>query len=429
MTDESAAAEARATRPDARTDAASLWRHADFLKFWAAQTVSVFGSQFTNLAIPIIAALRLQATPAQMGVLTAVETAPFLLIGLLAGVWVDRWRRRPVLVAGDLGRAIVLLSIPAAAFTGRLTMGQLYVVGAMVGVLTVFFDVAYQSYLPSLVERRQLIEGNSKLEVSRSAAQVTGPGLAGVLIQVLTAPVVIVLDALSFLASGILIGVIRRRETAPQRSARAPMLAEAREGLGVVFGSPYLRNIAGATGTSNFFASALFSIFILFATRDLAMTPATIGLVFSIGSLGALVGALTGGRLGRSVGVGPTIIGSILVGGIGQLLVVVATPATAVPLLAVGGVLGSFGSVVYNINQVSLRQAITPMRLQGRMNATMRFIVWGTLPLGGLVGGSLGEVLGLRPAITVAAVGGTLAFLWVLFSRVRTLRAIPEPVD
>lgn len=428
MTEESVAAERGSAIPDVGP-AASLWRHSEFLKFWAAQTVSVFGSQFTNLAIPIIAALRLQATPAQMGVLTAVETAPFLLIGLLAGVWVDRWRRRPVLVAGDVGRAVVLLSIPAAAFAGVLRMSQLYVVGAMVGVLTVFFDVAYQAYLPSLVDRRQLIEGNSKLEVSRSAAQVTGPGLAGVLIQLLTAPVVIVLDAVSFLLSGVLIAVIRRRESVPERSARAPMLAEVREGLSVVFGSPYLRHIAGATGTSNFFASALFSIFILFATRDLAMTPAAIGLVFSIGSLGALVGALTGGRLGRSLGVGFAIIGSMLVAGLGFLLVAVATPQTAVPLLAIGGILGSFGGVVYNINQVSLRQAITPMRLQGRMNATMRFIVWGTMPLGGLVGGYLGEVLGLRPAIAITAAGGTLSFLWVLFSRVRALRTIPEPVD
>jgi len=414
--------------PDIRPTV-ELWRHADFLKFWAAQSVSVFGSQFTNLAIPLIAALQLQATPAQMGVLTAVETAPFLLIGLLAGVWVDRWRRRPVLIAGDVGRAVVLLSIPAAAFAGALTMGQLYVVGALIGVLTVFFDVAYQAYLPSLVGRTQLIEGNSKLEVSRSTAQVTGPGLAGVLIQALSAPIVIVLDAFSFLVSGILIGVIRRREAVPQRSARAPMLAEVREGLGVVFGSPLLRNIAGATGTSNFFASALFSIFILYATRDLAMTPAAIGLVGSIGSLGALAGALTGGRLGRRFGVGPTIVGSILTGGLGFLLVALATPSTAVAVLAGGGVLGSFGAVVYNINQVSLRQAITPMRLQGRMNATMRFIVWGTMPLGGLVGGYLGEILGLRPAIAVTAAGGTLAFLWVLFSRVRTLRTIPEPVD
>ena len=414
--------------PDIRPTV-ELWRHADFLKFWAAQSVSVFGSQFTNLAIPLIAALRLQATPAQMGVLTAVETAPFLLIGLLAGVWVDRWRRRPVLIAGDVGRAVVLLSIPAAAFAGALTMGQLYVVGALIGVLTVFFDVAYQAYLPSLVGRTQLIEGNSKLEVSRSTAQVTGPGLAGVLIQALSAPIVIVLDAFSFLVSGILIGVIRRREAVPQRSARAPMLAEVREGLGVVFGSPLLRNIAGATGTSNFFASALFSIFILYATRDLAMTPAAIGLVGSIGSLGALAGALTGGRMGRRFGVGPTIVGSILTGGLGFLLVALATPSTAVAVLAGGGVLGSFGAVVYNINQVSLRQAITPMRLQGRMNATMRFIVWGTMPLGGLVGGYLGEILGLRPAIAVTAAGGTLAFLWVLFSRVRTLRTIPEPVD
>ncbi|HEV8354193.1 MAG TPA: MFS transporter [bacterium] len=407
----------------------SLWRHPDFLKLWSAQTISVFGSQFTNLAIPLIAALTLRATPAQMGVLTAVETAPFLLIGLLAGVWVDRLPGRPILVAGDIGRGIVLLTIPLAALAGRLTMAQLYAVGFLVGVLTVFFDVAYQAFLPSLVERTQLIEGNSKLEVSRSAAQVTGPGIAGVLIQALSAPVVIVLDAVSFFVSGFLIGMIRRREEPPARTGRGAMLAEAREGLAVVFGNPLLRSIAGTTGTSNFFAAALFSILILYATRTLGLMAASIGLVFTIGSLGALVGALTGGRLGRALGVGPAIIGSIFVAGLGFVIVVAATPQTAVLLLAAGGVLGSFGGVVYNINQVSLRQAITPQRLQGRMNATMRFIVWGTMPLGGLAGGYLGEVLGLRPAIAVTAAGGLLAFLWVLFSPVRTLRAIPEPVE
>jgi len=414
---------------DLRPQAPSLWRHPDFLKLWSAQTISVFGSQFTNLAIPLIAALTLRATPVQMGVLTAVETAPFLLIGLLAGVWVDRLPRRPILVAGDIGRGIVLLTIPLAALAGRLTMVQLYAVGFLVGVLTVFFDVAYQAFLPSLVQRTQLIEGNSKLEVSRSAAQVTGPGIAGVLIQALSAPVVIVLDAVSFFVSGLLIGVMRRRELPPERTVHGAMVAEAREGLAVVFGNPLLRSIAGTTGTSNFFAAALYSILILYATRTLGLMAASIGLVFTIGSLGALAGALTGGRLGRALGVGPVIIESIFVAGLGFLLVVAATPQTAVPLLTAGAVLGSFGSVVYNINQVSLRQAITPLRLQGRMNATMRFIVWGTMPLGGLAGGYLGEVLGLRPAIAVTAVGGLLAFLWVIFSPVRTLRTIPEPVD
>ena len=404
----------------------TLWRHREFLKLWTAQTISVFGDNFTGLALPIIAAISLQATPGQMGVLTAVERAPFLILGLFAGVWVDRMRRRPILIVGDVGRGLVLLSIPLAALSASLGMSQLYVVGLLIGILTVFFDVSYQAYLPSLVERRQLVEGNSKLEATRSIAQLAGPGIAGAVIQILTAPIAIILDAVSFLISALLIGSIRRPEEPPDAQGRRALLAEAREGLGVVFGSPYLRSIAGATGTSNLFASSLFTLYILFVTRELGLTPAAIGLIFSIANVAGLLGALTAGRLAARFGLGRVIIGSMFIGGLGFLPVGLATPATAYPLLILAAALGSFGVPVYNINQVSLRQAITPMRLQGRMNATMRFLVWGTMPLGGLLGGALGETFGLRPAILISAAGGALAFLWVLLSPVRALQTIPD---
>lgn len=407
----------------------TLWRHREFLKLWTAQTISVFGDNFTGLALPIIAAISLQATPGQMGILTAVERAPFLLLGLFAGVWVDRMRRRPILIAGDIGRGLVLLSIPAAAFAGSLGMPQLYVVGFLIGCFTVFFDVSYQSYLPSLVERRQLVEGNSKLEATRSVAQLAGPGVAGGVIQMLTAPVAIILDALSFFTSAGLIGAIRLPEQAPPPAERRALLVEVREGLGVVFGNRYLRSIAAATGTSNLFSSSLFALYILFVTRELGLTPAAIGLIFSLGNVAGLIGALTAGRLAARFGVGRVIVGSIAVGGLGFIPVGLATPATAYPMLILAGALGIFGSLVYNINQVSLRQAITPMRLQGRMNATMRFLVWGTMPLGGLLGGALGETLGLRTAILLSAVGGAFAFLWVLLSPVRGLAAIPDHAD
>lgn len=407
----------------------SLWRHRDFVKLWTAQTISVFGDQFTGLAIPLIAALALNATPGQMGILTAVERAPFLVVGLVAGVWVDRLSRRPILIAGDLGRALVLLTIPLAAVAGVLGMFHLYVIGLLVGLLTVFFDVAYQAYLPSLVERRQLVEGNSRLEATRSLASLAGPGVAGVVIQILSAPLAIVLDALSFVVSGGLIGMIRRREPRPDRPVRSRMMAEVREGLAVVFGNRFLRSIAGCTGTSNFFSSALFTLYILFVTRELGLGPAQIGLIFSLGNVSGLLGALAAGRLGARLGVGPVIVGSALLGGVGFVPVPLATPQIAFPLLVLSGLLFSFAVPVYNISQVSLRQAITPLRLQGRMNATMRFLVWGTMPPGGLAGGALGEALGLRPAIAIAAAGGALAFLWVLFSPVRGLRAIPEPAD
>lgn len=401
-----------------------LWRHTDFLKLWTAQTISVFGSQFTTLAVPLIAALTLRATPAQMGILTAVETAPFLLVGLFAGVWVDRWQQRRILIAGDIGRGLLLLSIPITAMTGGLGMMQLYVVGFLVGILTVFFDVAYQSYLSALVDRAQLVEGNSRLEVSRSAAQISGPGVAGVVIQALTAPVAIVLDALSFFVSGLLIGFIRRKE-ASGRQTRAPLLAEVREGLAVVFGNRLLRSIAGCTGTSNFFTSALFTLYILFATRELGLRAAALGVVFTIGNVGALAGALLAARIGGRLGVGRAIIGASFLSGVALVPIVFATPRQAIPLLTLAAILGSLASVVYNVNQVSLRQAITAQRLQGRMNATMRFVVWGTMPPGGLLGGALGQALGLRPAIALTAAGGLLAFLWVLLSPVRALRTIP----
>jgi len=406
---------------------ATLWRHRDFMKLWVAETISLFGSQFTMLALPLIAAITLQATPAEMGVLSAVETAPFLLIGLFAGVWVDRRRKRPILIAGDIGRALLLISIPLAAIAGMLSIYQLYVVGFLVGICTVFFDVAYQSYLPVLVNRDQLVDGNSKLEVSRSTAQLTGPGLAGLLIQALTAPIAIFLDVLSFIVSALFLGLIRRTEPAPSQSTRAPMIAEIREGLGVVFGNRYLRAIAGCTATSNFFGAAGGALLILFATRDLNLTPAAIGIAFGLGNIGGLGGALLAGRLAARIGVGRIIIGAILIGGIGGLPIVFATPATAIPALIFSSFFMGMGSTVYNINQLSLRQAIVPHRLMGRMNATMRFLVWGTLPLGGLLGGLLGELLGLRAAMIVGGFGGLLSFLWVLASPVRTLTRIPEP--
>jgi len=404
----------------------TLWRHRDFLRLWTAQTISVFGSQFTNLALPLIAAVSLRASPAQMGILTAAETAPFLLIGLFAGVWVDRLRRRPILITGDIGRALVLGVIPLTALTGVLRIPHLYVIGFCYGVLTVFFDVAYQAYLPALVSRAHLVEGNSKLEASRSTAQVAGPGIAGVVIQAISAPLVILFDALSFLFSALFIGLIRSREDRPD-AVRAPMLAEVREGLGVVFGNQMLRSIAGCTATSNFFHAAIGALFILFAIRELKLTPATIGIVFSVGNVGALAGALSASMLARRFGVGRVIVAAPLLAGIGTLPVVFATVGFALPPLVFGAFLGAMANPIYNINQVSLRQAIVPLRLQGRMNATMRFVVWGTIPLGGLAGGVLGQFLGLRPAIAIGAAGSLLAFLWVLRSPVRALSRIPEP--
>ena len=411
-----------------------LLRHPDFLRLWSAETVSQLGSQVSLLAIPFVAIEIIGATTFEVALLGVIDMLPFLLIGLPAGVWVDRLRRRPILVAGDLGRAIALATIPVAYALGVLTIAQLYLVGFVVGTLTVFFDVAYQSYLPSLVERDQLTEGNAKLEISRAGAQVVGPGLAGALIGAFRAPFAILLDALSFAASALFILAIHRQEPAPERPVDARgqhtgMRREMAEGLRYVLGHRYLRPIALCTGTANLFGTIALSILLVYAVRELRMTAAAVGLAFSIGSLGALLGAFGATRIARVMGVGPTIVAFSSIVGPAWLPLALAPAGTdmavLVGLLALAGFVGGISAVVYNVNQVSLRQAITPERMQGRMNATMRWIVWGTIPIGGVIGGALGTAIGLRETILVGAIGMTFAFVPVLFSAVRTVRVIP----
>ena len=408
-----------------------LWRHPDFLKLWSAETISQVGSQVTGLALPLVAIITLDVSAFEVALLGVIEFAPFILVSLPAGVWVDRLPRRPILVIGDLGRAALLATIPIAYWADALTIWQLYIVGFLVGVLTVFFDVAYQSYLPSLVERDQLVDGNSKLEISRSGAQLAGPALAGVLIQVLKAPLAILVDAISFVASGIFVLVIRKREEVPEREpGKSPlhgMRGELSEGVRYVLGHRYLRWIAASTATFNFFGSMMGAIFLVYAVRQLDLGAGTIGLVFAIGNVGYLAGALTENRIAGRIGVGPTIVGGAATG-IASLLIPFAPQDSPIPFLILSGVILGFGVVVYNVTQLSFRQAITSERLQGRMNSVMRFIVWGVMPLGTLLGGAIATNVDLKMAIWVGAVGQSLAFLPVFLSPVRSLRTMPEPV-
>ena len=412
-----------------------LWRHGDFLRLWTGETISQFGSQISQLAIPLTAILVLDATAFEVAALTTVEFLPFIIFTLPAGVWVDRMRRRPILIAGDVVRALLLGSIPIAYVLDALTLGQLFVVGFLFGICTVFFDVAYQSYLPSLVERNQIIEGNSKLEITRSAAQIGGPGLGGVLIQVFTAPYAVLLDAVSFAASALAIFRIRAVEETPptvERSdgKKSSMWTELKEGLRFVLSNPNLRAQAGCTSTSNFFSSVSFSIILVYAVRELDLSPGLIGFVFSLGALGGLAAALTATRISSRFGIGPTTIVMAAFFGPTMILYAVAPSGNAaVPLLVTAQLIFGFTVVVYNIVQVSYRQAICPPRLQGRMNSVMRFIVWGTIPLGTLTGGALASWIGLRATIVVGAIGGGSAVLWIVFSPQRHLRDMPEPVD
>ncbi len=416
----------------ARIGRPSLWRRRDYMKVWSAATISLFGSAITQIALPYIAAVILNATPFEVAVLGMVNMLPFLLFALPAGAWLDRVRRRPVLVFGDIGRAVALATIPLAYAAGVLTIWQLYLVGFTTGVLTVLFDVADQSYLPALLDPDDLVEGNAKLQISGSAAQIAGPGVGGAIIGVIAAPFAILLDAASFVASGSLIALIRKHEPKPERKLRddgrhSTLREDIADGLRYVLGNRHLRMIAGCTGTSNLGSSIIFSIFPVFVYRELGLQPALVGLAFGLGSFGVLAGAFLSAPLARRFGVGPVIVGSIFING-PAMLALVLMPSTALAagaIMLASQVLTSLSSVVYNVNQVSYRQAITPLDMQGRMNATMRFIVWGTMPIGSIVGGVLGTFLPLRMTVLIGGIAATLAFLWVLLSPVRSLRTIP----
>ena len=402
----------------------SLLRNRDFLRLWTAESVSQLGTQVSLLALPLLAIKTLHATTFQVGALTAVEFAPFLIVGLPAGVIVDRRARRPVLMLGDIGRAIALFSIPVAWWLGVLSLAQLFVVVFITGVLTVFFDVAYQSYLPALVESDQLADGNSKLEISRSGAAIAGPGLAGALVQTIGAPVAVIADAVSFVASAISVLFIKRAEPPVEvvhPSERLSMRADIGEGLRYVLRHRSLRLIAGCTATSNYFNSMLQAVLLVYLVRTLHWSAGVIGLMFMISNVGFLVGAAISGRVQRALRLGRTIWYSILLSEIGGLVIGLSPRRHAFFFIAAGMVLFALGGPIYNIAQVSYRQAITPNRMLGRMNATMRFMVWGTMPLGSLTGGVLGTILGVRPTLLIAGIGGLAAVFFALPSAVRGL--------
>jgi MFS family permease len=400
------------------------------MKLWIGQSISEFGTPVSQIAIPWIAIKNLNQSAFAVASLTTVQFLPFLLFTLPAGVWVDRLSRRMILIVGDLGRALLLATIPLAYVFDALTLTQLYLVSFLVGILTVFFDVAYQSYLPYLVDREQLVEGNSKLQVSVSGAQGAGPAIGGGLIQALTAPYAVFADAFTFVASGAFSAAIKKREPLAARTEGEPrqsMWTDLKEGLAYVLRHPYLRPQAMCTSTSNFFGSMAFALLLVYAARVWDMSAGLVGVGVGLGSIGWLLGALTVGRLQARFGVGTTTLLAAALFGPPWLLIPFAPHSFPLPFLAGAIVIGGFGGVVYNITQVSLRQAITPERLQGRMNAVMRFLVWGSLPLGSLVGGALASTIGLRNTLIVSAVGATFAVLPIWFSPIRTLREIPAP--
>ena len=329
------------------------------------------------------------------------------------------------MIASNIGRALLLAMIPIAAAANFLSIPLLLTVAFLVGSLRVFFEIAYQSYLPGLVEREQLVDANSRLEASRAVSSVAGPSAAGVVIQIISAPFAIAFDAVSFVFSTLFLSRIRYEEMVEDDSARPSVLSDIREGLEIVFKDARLRSVAGAAATANFFEFAIQAIFILYAVNVLGLAPIQLGIVFSIGAIGAIVGALVAGNLAHRLGVGPAIIASLALGATTWgPLIYLADRSNAVPLFIAAWFLGEVSFVAWSINQSSFRQAICPARLQGRMNATLRFLTVGTVPLGSIAGGILGEMLGLRLAIGVAAIGLLFTPLWVIFSPVRRMKRV-----
>src|SRR5215475_7263685 len=404
---------------------AGLWRHPDFLKLWAGQAISLFGSQITALALPLTAVLTLQVTPAQMGTLRATHSASAVLAGLFAGVWADRLRRRPILIGTDLGFAVLAGSIPVAAFLGLLRIEQLYLVQFFSGILAIFSDVTHLAFLPSLAQRHQLVEANSKLQTTSSAATIAGPGLAGVLTQLITAPIAIIFHAISFLISALFIWLIREPEPPPKPAAnRKSIRAEIGEGLRFVFGNPMLRPLLEAIAIHFLFNSLIYSVFILYVSRELKIESALVGAVFVALGLGLFTGALATERLTRRCGVGPTVIGASFTTAVAALLIPLADgpiPVSAA-MVAFAMFLQAFGIQVNGINLVSLRQAMTPAQLQGRMNGAFRFMNSIAVTIGALLAGAFSEVIGLRATLVIGACGLFIPFLRLLLSPARNLQ-------
>lgn len=405
----------------------SLWRNRDFLLLWSGQSVSEMGSTVSQVALPLVAVVLLHASTFAVGLLTAAETVCFLLVALPAGLVVDRVAKRRLMIWCDLARLVVIGSVALAAALGALTMAQLFAVALLMGLATVFFDVAYQSYVPVLVERDQLHDGNGKFGATQSVAQVVGPGVGGALFGLLKAGAMTV-DAGSYAVSTASLLAIRTPEARPERLAedqRPGLRQEIFAGLRFVAAHPVLRKIAGCTGTANLFGSMTYALQVVFLVRVVHVRPAEIGLLFSIGSVGGILGGVLSARLSRWIGTARIIWFSMLVFGPLQIVMPLTAPGWRVVFFPVAGFSLAFSAVVYNIAQVSYRQMLCPPELLGRMNAAIRWIVWGTLPLGGVIGGALGDAIGIRPTLWISVVGSWAAGFWVLFSPLRGMRDVP----
>ncbi|MFK0253899.1 MFS transporter [Streptomyces sp. NPDC090445] len=403
-----------------------LSRNRDFLLLMGADTVSQVGTQVTLVALPVAALVTLDANPFQIGLLNAVEMMAFVVLGLPVGVWVDRMRRRPIQVASDLVRGAALLSVPLAWAFDALTLGHLFCVAAIIGIGTVFFDVAHMSYLPTVVSGEQMTRGAGALETVYQVAKLGGPGLGGLLVQALTAPVAILVDGISYLVSGLLLGRIRASEEKPEATGHEKLRVQIAEGLRCVAGNKIVRLTAANGALTMLFFGAWSAISIVFMIRDLGISPGVYGLLLIGVAVGGTLGAMAAARVVEKIGTGRTMWWSS----------VLAIPAIAViPFTGTGwamaffvlgaGVFELFSSV-FNVAQFSYRLAVLPQHLHGRVNATMRFLMWGATPIGAVLGGALVGVIGARQTLWICAIGFILPQLLVILTP--GIRTLPEPV-
>ncbi len=412
----------------ARRNLRGLWRLRDFRRLWLSLTITSFGAQITNLALPLTAALLLHATPLQMGILVALETLPFALFSLHAGVLLDRVRKLPIAIASDVSRGVALLLIPICAWRGVLTVDVLYLVGFFCGVQNVVGGAAYQVLIAQMAGRDRLVEANAKMTLGETSSALIGPGIAGILIQILTAPFAIVLDAVSFFGSALMLRRLHVPQDIAATVARQSMGTEIREGLALVWNNATLRSLALAAAAWQILHHMQIAVFILFATRDLGLSAGAIGVVYMAGGLGCVLAAASAERLAQRFGVGTAIVYGLLLTAFGwQAFGLTYGPAPIATLaLGIGMMVFDFGAVLWGITYLSLRQAMTPDHLLGRMTATMRFMTVAVAPLGSLAGGALATVFGLRHTLWgVGMLGIVLALVAMRWSPVRAHRRLP----
>jgi MFS family permease len=407
----------------------SLLRQADFRRFWVGESISLLGDQVSLLALPLVAVLVLDAGAADMGYLGAAALAPHLLFSLPAGVWLDRVaRRRRIMIAADLLRAALVASVPLAYALDALTFGQLYAVAFLTGSLAVAFDISYGTVFVSVTPRRDYVEANSLLNGSRSLSFVGGPSLAGLLVQLVGAPATLLVDAVSYVVSALFLGRVRASEPPLEAAQDESLRARVAEGLRFIAHHPIFRPSLLAVATINLFNFMFFALFVLYATRELGVSPGTLGLVLGAGAVGGIVGAVVASRIGRRLGIGGAFaLGCVLFPAPLVLVPLAGGPEWLVlGLLFLAEFLSALGVMILDINVGAIIPALTPHRLRSRATGAFRFVNYGVRPVGALVGGALGAAIGLRPTLWIATVGAVAGALWLLPSPVPALRELPE---